>query len=79
MPTKQWLQVEVDNEIVMYLLLSFISNLDFKPLFVPMEAISGSVYTHSIQSLGGCDSVAGAQTSVSRCNTVAPELPVGTR
>ena len=76
---KQWLQVEVDNEIVMYLLLSFISNLDFKPLSVPMEAISGSVYTRSIQSLGGCDSVAGAQTSVSRCNAVAAEFPAGTR
>ena len=36
MPTKQWLQVEVDNEIVMHFLLSFISNLDFKPLFVPI-------------------------------------------
>ena len=44
MPGKQWLQVEVGNEIVMPLLLSFISNLDFKPLFVPIEANSGSVY-----------------------------------
>ena len=26
MPTKQWIQVEVCNEIVMHLLLSFISN-----------------------------------------------------
>ena len=43
MPTKQWLQVEVDNEIVMYLLLSFISNLDFKP-FLPIEATSETVY-----------------------------------
>ena len=32
--TKQWLQVEVGNEIVMHLLLSFISNLDFKQLVV---------------------------------------------
>ena len=41
MSTKQWLQVEVDNEIVMYLLsLSFISNLDFKPLFA-LDANSG--------------------------------------
>ena len=44
MPTKQWLQVEAGNEIVMYLLLSFISSLDFKPLFVHNEANSGSVY-----------------------------------
>ena len=34
----------------MYLLLSFISNLDFKPLFVAMEAISGSVYRRSVNS-----------------------------
>ena len=34
MPTKQWLQVEVDDEIVMYLLLSLISNLDYKPFSV---------------------------------------------
>ena len=45
MPTKQWLQVEVGDEIVM--LLSLISNLDFKPLFVPIEANSGSVYSKS--------------------------------
>ena len=44
MPTKQWLQVEVGSEIVMHFLLSFISNLDFKALFVPIEANSGSVY-----------------------------------
>ena len=44
MPTKQWLQVEAGNEIVMYLLLSFISSLDFKLLFVHNEANSGSVY-----------------------------------
>ena len=44
-----------------------------------MEAISGSVYTRSIQSLGGCDSVAGAQTSVSRFNAGAAEFPAGTR
>ena len=37
MPTKQWLLVEVDNEIVMHLLPSFISNFDFKPLFVPIK------------------------------------------
>ena len=43
-PTKQWLQVEVDNEVVMHLLLSFISNLDFKPLFVSIEAKRGSVH-----------------------------------
>ena len=41
MPTKQWLQVKVVNEIVMHLLLSFISSLDFKPLFVPIEANLG--------------------------------------
>ena len=35
---KQWLQVEVVNEIVMHFLLSFISSLNFKPLFVPVEA-----------------------------------------
>ena len=34
MPTKQWLQVEVDNEMVMHLLLSLISNFDFKPLLI---------------------------------------------
>ena len=28
MSSKQWLQVEVDDEIVIHLLLSFISNLD---------------------------------------------------
>ena len=44
MPTKQWLQVEVGNEIVMYLLLSFISSLDFKPLFLPIDENSGRVY-----------------------------------
>ena len=45
MPMKQWSQVEVGNEIVMYFLLThFISSLDFKPLFVPIEANSGSVY-----------------------------------
>ena len=33
MPTKQLSQVEVGNDIVMYFLLSFISNLDFKSLF----------------------------------------------
>ena len=63
----------------MYLLLSFISNLDFKPLFVAMEAISGSVYRRSIQSLGGCDSVSGAQTPVSKCSAGAGEFPAGTR
>ena len=42
MPMKQWSQVEVVNEIVMYFLLSFISNLDSKPLFMPIEANSGS-------------------------------------
>ena len=45
MPSKQRLQIEVGNEIVMHILLSFISNLDFKPLFVPIEANSGSVYS----------------------------------
>ena len=45
MPTEQWLQVEVDNEVVMHLLFSFISNLDLKPLSVPIEANSGSVST----------------------------------
>ena len=44
MSTKQWFQVEVGNEIVMYLLLSFISNLDFKSLFVPIEANLGRIY-----------------------------------
>ena len=42
MPTKLWLEVKVDNDIVMDLLLSFISRShDFKPLFVPVEANSG--------------------------------------
>ena len=44
MPTKQWLQVEVGNEIVMHFLLSLISDIDFKPLVVPIETNSGSVY-----------------------------------
>ena len=45
MSTKQWLQVEaVGNEIVMHLLLSFISSLDFKQLSVPIEANLGSAY-----------------------------------
>ena len=42
MGTKQWLQDEVGNEIAMQLLLSLISNLNFKP-FVPFEANAGSV------------------------------------
>ena len=44
MSTKQCFQVEVDNENVMHLLLSLISNLDFKPLFMPIEANSESVF-----------------------------------
>ena len=32
MPTKQWLPIEVGNEIVMHFLLSFISSLDFKSI-----------------------------------------------
>ena len=44
MSTKQWLQVDVGNEVVMHFLLSLISSLDFKPLSVPIEANSGSVY-----------------------------------
>ena len=44
MPTKQQLQVEIRNELVIHLLLSLISNLHFKPLLVPIEANSGSVY-----------------------------------
>ena len=44
MSTKQWLQVDVDNDLVMHLLLSFISSLDLKPLYVPIEADLGSVY-----------------------------------
>ena len=40
---KQWFQVEVGNEIVMYFLLSLISIfhrffIDFKPLFVPFDS-----------------------------------------
>ena len=31
-------------DIVMHFLLSFISSLDFKPLFMPIEGNSGSVY-----------------------------------
>ena len=38
-PTKQRLQVKVDNEIVMHFLLSFLSNLDFKPLFGLLKQI----------------------------------------
>ena len=45
MTTKQWLTIEVGNEIVMHFLLSqFISSLGFKPMFVPIEADSESVY-----------------------------------
>ena len=36
-PTKQKLQIEVGNEIVMHSLLSLISSLDFKPLSVPID------------------------------------------
>ena len=38
-----WFQIEVGNEIVIHFLLSLISSLDFMPLFVPIEANSGSV------------------------------------
>ena len=41
-PTKQWFPIEVGNEI--HLLLSLIFSLDFKPLLVPIEANSRSVY-----------------------------------
>ena len=45
MPIKQWLQVEVGDEIIMHLEFSLISHiLDFKPLFVRIEANLGSVY-----------------------------------
>ena len=44
MPIKQWLQVEVGDEIIMHLGFSLIFHiLDFKPLFVRKEANSGSV------------------------------------
>ena len=52
MPTKQWLQAEADNEIVIRLLLSFISSFDFKPLLVPIEENSGSVYLGNITTCG---------------------------
>ena len=51
MLTKQWLQVEVDNEIVMHFLLSFISNLDFKPLFLPIE---GNLEVPIVQYMHDC-------------------------
>ena len=50
MPTKQWLQVEAGNEIVMYFLYSFISSLDFKSLSVPIEVNSGSVSSQRWQN-----------------------------
>ena len=40
MSTKQWLQIEVGNEIAMHFLLFLISRLGFKLLFVPIEANS---------------------------------------
>ena len=46
MPTKQWLQVEVNNEIVIIsMFLSILCSLDFKWLFVSIEAISRSIYS----------------------------------
>ena len=49
MAPRQWLRnngsVEVGNEIIMHFLLSFISILDFKPLFVPIEANLESFYS----------------------------------
>ena len=50
-PTKQWFPIEVGNEIGMYFLLFFVSNLDFKPLFVPIEANLGSVYFVRVHTL----------------------------
>ena len=38
----------IGNDIVMHLQLSFISNLDFKPLFVPIEANLGSVHLYTL-------------------------------
>ena len=48
MPTKQWLQLKVGSEIVMHLLLSLVSNLYFKPLFMPIEGNLESVYFKSL-------------------------------
>ena len=45
-------QVDVDNEVVMHFQLSLIYNLDFKPLFVPIEENSWSVYTDMVWKLG---------------------------
>ena len=41
----QWSQVEVGNEIAMHFLLTFVSSLDSKPLFVPIEANLGLFFT----------------------------------
>ena len=54
MPTKQWLQIEAGNEIVMYFLYSYISSLDFKSLFVAIEGNPGSVSSqrrHNTQAI----------------------------
>ena len=76
MPTKQWLHVEVGNEIVMYLLLSLIPSLDFKPLFVSIEANSGSVFTDNwdktfVSSYGAKIL---KQASVGNCGALQPLL-----
>ena len=47
MTTKQWFPIEIGNEIVRNFLLSLISSLDFKPLFVPIEANSRCVYLYA--------------------------------
>ena len=54
MSREQWFQIEVTNEAVMLFLLSFISSLDFKPLFVPTEVNLRSVYRDWFSSIKHC-------------------------
>ena len=51
MSRKQWFQVEVGNDIVMQFLFFFIPSLEFKQLFMPIEANSESVYLRKTTTL----------------------------
>ena len=63
MPKKQWFPIEVGNEIVMNFLLSFISSLNFKLLFMPIEGNSGNVYSRRM-----FDEDLQLKTSVNACS-----------
>ena len=80
MPQKQWLQVEVVNEIVMHFLLSFISSLDLKPLFVSIEENSGSVYFVLIlfhfRATGPCESIFTCHTYITRVAKLSSILTI---